>query len=192
MTDLKTLAEIYEDFKGPACYGDKGTVHSYIEVYEQLLAPFRETAQHVLEIGALAGHSIRMWEHYFVRAAVHGVDISTRPVGGRFDLEPMIAEGTHHIHIFDATVAEQVEAHFQGIMFEVIIDDASHVFEHQMAMYANLRTHLSPGGIYIIEDIEDIDRRRAAFEQIDASKSVKIMDRRGIKGRFDDVLVVIS
>lgn len=189
---MKSLAEIYEDFKGPASYGDKGTVHSYIEVYAELLAPYRETAKAVLELGALAGHSIRMWEHFFTQATVHGVDISTKPIGGRFDLEPMIAEGTHHIHILDATDPAQVETHFAGCMFDVVIDDASHLFEHQMAMYANFKPHLSPGGIYIIEDIEDIDKRRAAFEQIDPSKTVRIMDRRGIKGRFDDVLIVIT
>ena len=35
----------------PDGYGDKGTAHSYIEVYESLLAPMRETARSILEIG---------------------------------------------------------------------------------------------------------------------------------------------
>ncbi len=188
---MKTLAEIYEHYKGPASYGDKGTIHSYIEIYEVLLAPYRQSAKLVLEIGVLGGHSIRMWEEYFDRAEVHGVDVSLKPLD-MFDLTPMIAEQTHHISIFDATSPAQVEKHFNGKRFDVIIEDASHEFEHQMAIYANFKTHLNPGGLYIIEDIADLDRHRLDFERIDVNKTVRIIDCRHVKNRFDDVLVVIS
>lgn len=183
---MKTLAQIYADHS--AC--DKGSVHSYVEVYEQLLAPYR-SATKVLEVGVFAGHSLRMWEEFFTSAEVHGIDLCSRPLD-LADLGPMIAEGTHHISLLDAMLPNEVEDRFGGVMFDVIIEDASHSVLQQLAIYANFKPHLSNGGLYVIEDVSDLDRDRQVFERLDPSKDVRIIDRRAVKGRFDDVLVVIS
>lgn len=192
---MRSLAEIYKTYMSTDPYGpgtgDKGTVHSYIEVYEELFAPYRRTAKNFLEIGVLAGSSIRMWTEYFSITKVHGVDVDERPLNGMFDLRPMVAEG-YNLSFFDASLPEEVEKHFPGVMFDVIIDDASHFINHQLANYKNFRHHLSKGGIYVIEDVADIDAHRSLFENLDPAKNTKIYDRRGIKGRFDDVLVVLT
>ena len=191
---MKPLSEIYKKYAGmDACSGcDKGTVHGYLETYADLLAPYRTTAARMLEVGIMGGHSLRMWEEFFTNAAVYGVDLCDQPFGGIADLRSMIAEGCHLIRLFDATNVAQVEANFDGIAFDVIVEDANHDLASQLEIYKNLRQHLQPDGIYIIEDIEDIDRDRAAFEQIDPERPVRIIDLRGRKNRFDDVLVVIG
>lgn len=183
---MRSLSSIYADAVSKKCQSDKGDVHSYIEVYEELLAPYRN-AKKMLEIGVFKGDSIRMWEQYFDQAEVYGVDLCDRPHGGLGDLRPMIAEGTHRIILMNACDPEQVERNFSGQKFEVIIEDASHTLADQLRIYENLRDHMSPNGIYIIEDIAFIDTDRAAFENIGA----RIIDRRNIKNRFDDVLAVI-
>ncbi len=189
---MKTLAQIYESYQSPASWGDKGTVHSYIEVYEQLLTPHRfKPGVKVLEIGLMNGASMRMWEEFFPNGTVYGIDLNDHPLD-MVDLSPMIAEGTHHITLIDATNLALVNQHFGGMKFDVIIEDASHLLEHQFTIYENFKDKLSPGALYIIEDIEDIDAHRSRFEQIDSSKQVTIIDRRKVKGRFDDVLVVIG
>jgi hypothetical protein len=192
---MKSLVEIYQTYMsrdphGPGT-GDKGTVHSYIEVYEDLFAPYRSTAKNFLEIGVLAGSSIRMWTDYFSNSKVHGVDVDDRPLNGLFDLRPMVDEG-YHLSFFDASLSDEVEKHFQGVVFDVIIDDASHFIQHQLDNYRNFRPHLSKGGIYVIEDVADIDTHRSLFENLDPTKHIRILDRRGVKGRFDDVLVVLT
>lgn len=190
---METLAQIYARHTGPVDgpgYGDKGSVHSYIPVYEQLLGPYRGVARRVLEIGILNGTSLRMWEEYFAGSEVHGIDLDDRPHG--FDLRPMIAEGTHRITLINAISHDDVEKHFDKMQFDVIIEDASHALAHQLMIYENFRGRVAPGGIYIIEDVDNIDRVRPVFEIIDPSKKVSIVDRRFIKGRFDDVLVVIQ
>ncbi len=183
-----TLAEIYLKYSAPdartGC--DKGTVHSYVEVYEELFAPYRETARRVVEIGIMGGHSLRMWEEYFPAAEVWGVDLCDQPFGGLADLRPMIAEGTHKIALLDATDPKQVEEVFGDMTFDVIIDDASHQLSDQSKIWNNFKPRLSPGGIYVIEDIEDIDRDRPLFLTL----GCRVLDRRHIKNRFDDVLVV--
>lgn len=188
---MKPLSELYQATK-VGLWSDKGTDHSYIELYSEILEPYRTKAKRVLEIGILGGESLRMWEMYFAKASVHGAELSTRPVGGMANLEPMIAEGKHNIHIFDATDKTQVDKEFIGMRFNVVIDDASHVLEHQLAIYQNMKPYLAKGAMYIIEDVDKIDEVRSIFENIDSEKKITIYDRRHIKNRFDDVVVTIT
>lgn len=188
---METLAQIYAKYQshGRDGYGDKGTIHSYIEPYMSLLEPVRAKARFVVEIGILNGTSLLMWEEYFAQATVYGIDKHLFPID-RHDLRPLIAAG-HQIRIFDATEAAEVKNHFGGTKFDVVIDDASHQFEQQVQLYQNFKPYLTPGAIYIIEDIQDIDAHRAEFEQLDPTKQIDILDLRSVKGRYDDVLVVL-
>lgn len=188
----QTLAQIYARYSasGADGYGDKGTIHSYIDVYESLLSPYR-AAKRVLEIGILSGHSLLMWEEYFAQAKVTGVDVSDRPLGGKFDLRPLMDSGLHDIRIMDASDPAQALSEFGGDKFDVVVEDASHMFFHQMFMYGIFRHLMAPNGIYIIEDVAEIDILRPAFERIDPCKKVDIVDLRHVKGRFDDVLVIV-
>jgi hypothetical protein len=127
-----------------------------------------------------------MWEDYFHKAKVHGVN--NTPEG----LEEMIASGKHNILISDTLNPVQVEKDYGGMKFDVIIEDANHVFVDTMTLYKNFKDKVAPGGVYIIEDVDAIDQRRPAFEAIDLLKPVDIIDRRAVKGRFDDVLVVVG
>lgn len=170
---------------------DKDSIHTYIDVYEEILKPYREKAKNVLEIGLFSGQSLRMWEQYFT-GKVYGIDCSELPCGGLQDLRPMIAEGTHNIIIMDGTSKVDIEKNFKGVKFDVIIDDGSHNLEHQLESYKHFKSHIAKGGIYIIEDIQDIEANKDVFLQIDSTKNVEILDRRKIKGRYDDVMIVIT
>lgn len=170
---------------------DKDTVHTYIDAYEEILKPYRETAHSVLEIGLFSGQSLRMWEQYFL-GEVYGIDCDELPCGGLQDLRPMIAERTHNIIIMDGTKKSDIEKNFKGVKFDVIIDDGSHQLEHQLESYNHFKSHIAKGGIYIIEDIQAIDKNKDLFLQLDDKKNIEILDRRSLKNRYDDVLVVIT
>lgn len=176
---------------------DKNSSHSYLPIYEQLLASYRTTAKNILEIGLFGGGSLLMWEQYFA-GNVHGIDCSETPHDGLADLRPMIAEGNHLISIFDATDAKEIKKHFEGITFDVIIEDAGHEINQQIEIYYNFKPYLKKGAIYIIEDIQDVDKMNADLKSgklliyLGEEKTLKIIDRRKIKGRYDDVLVVIK
>ena len=187
---MKTLLEIWDDLKEQGYETDKGSVHSYIPVYEELLAPYRETALNVLEIGLFNGASLRMWEEYFTRAAVLGIDCSVTPHGGMADLRPMIKAGWD-IHIFDAENKEEVAKRFSGIKFDVIIEDAGHEINQQLNLYKIWKPYIAECGIYVIEDIQDFNIGiKRIIEEID--EDVEIFDRRSEKGRYDDILIVIK
>lgn len=186
---MEKLKEIYtRNLLGG--WPDKDTVHTYIDVYAELLRPYRETAKNILEIGLFSGQSLRMWEQYFT-GKCYGIDFSDQPLGLQ-DLRPMIAEGTHNIIIMDGTNQNDIEKNFGDIVFDVIIDDGSHQLQHQLDSYKYFKSHIAKGGVYIIEDIQDLDRDRVAFENIDNEKKITILDRRKLKNRYDDVLVIIK
>lgn len=170
---------------------DKGDLHSYLGVYEEILAPYRETAKNVLEIGLFNGYSLLMWEKYF-SGKVYGIDCSDRPHDGLADLRPLIQEGTHNISIIDAENALEVSKLFMGYKFGVIIEDAGHHIEQQLKLYHVFKPYLSENSVYIIEDIQNIDATRHLFENIDTDKKVTILDRRRVNGRYDDMLVIIQ
>lgn len=185
---MNTLQNIYFTLCKQGYCSDKGNLHSYIDVYAELLDPYRHG--NCLEIGLLAGHSLRMWEKYF-EGYVWGIDCSDQPIGGMADLRPMIQSGEHNIVIMNAEDINDVTTNFSGLSFDIIIEDAGHHIDQQLNLYNIWKDYLNPGGIYIIEDIQNLDADRASFENIDPSKKVEIKDRRGQKGRYDDILVVI-
>ncbi len=185
---MDTLAQIYARHSGGTKFNDKGTSHDYISVYESLLAPYRETAKRVVEIGIYDGHSLRMFEEYFCNAEVHGIDCDEQPHGGKADLRPMILSRMHHIHIFDATDGVSVNHKFENFKFDVVIDDAAHSIEQQVKLIEVWLPKLAPGGLYVVEDIQEIDCTRAIFESL----GFKIIDRRKTKNRYDNVLAVFG
>lgn len=182
-----TLIELFKIYEQET---DKDSIHSYGEVYEKLLAKYQD-CENVLEIGIYKGGSLKVWERYFPHANVHGIDCDEQPHGGMADLRPMIASGKHNIHIMDATNQYEVAKKFEGVKFDVIVEDASHDVTQQVELYNLWKNYLSPNGIYIIEDVQYIDQDRHQFENLDSEKNIEILDRRQIKGRYDDVQIII-
>ena len=184
---MKTLLAIWTDLKENGFETDKNSVHSYLPVYESILAPYRETAKNILEIGLFNGASLLMWEQYFT-GKVYGVDCDVKPHGGMADLTEMIEAGKHNILIFNAEDPNEVEKYFRNIKFDVIVEDAGHEINQQHNLYRIWKDYLADGGIYIIEDIQDIDKTMKSFLYLDGV----VIDLREIKNRYDDVLIVIK
>jgi len=181
---MKTLHEIYEKFK-VGDWPDKNSIHSYIPVYEEILKPYRYEAKNILEIGLMSGESLRMWNRYF-SGMVYGIDCSLKPINGQADLTQVIKDG-YNVRIGDASNPADIELNFRGMKFDVVIEDANHDIDQQLDIYKTLKPYLSGNAIYIIEDVQDIDRDTYLFEAIGG----EIIDRRHIKNRYDDVLVII-
>lgn len=187
---MKTLLDLYNKHK-KGDWPDKGSIHSYIEVYEEILAPYRLNPDcNILEIGLMSGESLRMWSEYFT-GSVFGMDCDIKPINGMADLTQAIIDG-YNIKIGDATNPVHVLLFFSGLMFDVIIEDAGHDVTQQLEIYSVFKPYLNKGGIYIIEDVQDINKDKAFFLNIDDTKSVQIFDRRKVKGRYDDCLIIIK
>lgn len=101
----------------------------------------------MLEIGVDRSNSLNMWLEYFPLAFIYGIDISLASKGERFE-------------IFKADQSQQsamqsiTEAKIKHPLF-LIVDDGSHIPEHQIQCFNYLfNKALQPGGTYIVEDIE--------------------------------------
>lgn len=147
LTEQRSLAEIaagLDTNKGQRRV--KGAWPSVAEVYEPYLAPIRDAATSVLEIGVKRGGSLLLWKEYFPNAQVIGVDIKP-------DLEGL-AEDRIAIRIGDqgdqAFLASLIA---EAAPFDLVLDDGSHQFDDQRDTLLALWPHVKPGGIYVVEDV---------------------------------------
>jgi cyclopropane fatty-acyl-phospholipid synthase-like methyltransferase len=177
---METLREIYNRYKVDGDYGigDKGALHSYIDEYERLLAPYRFKST-FLEIGINRGHSLKMFAEYFVESKVIGIEIwpGCKDFFKDYDHECqlIIGDGTKEL------------PELKDIKFDVIIDDGSHMLNDQIASFNIYSKRMNPGGIYIIEDILNLDAQLPEFRKLG---NCEVIDNRKLKGRFDDILIV--
>jgi spermidine synthase len=177
---MKSLNEIYQKYQSPEHHGDKGTTHTYIDEYERLLRDYR-LGSNVLEIGIYYGESLKMWSEYFINSKISAVDIN------RERIENLIDCGKYNIIISDATQIEFLNE-IKDETFDVIIDDGSHLIDHQIKSFNMLKSRMKPGGIYIIEDVNNFDSTVHIYKEL--HNNIEIIDNRHIKNRFDDVLIV--
>jgi cephalosporin hydroxylase len=178
---LRTLADIYKDFTGPVggdC-GDKGTVHGYIPIYEELFRSIREKQINLLEIGVAAGHSMAMWRHYFPNAGIWGIDIDPARVN------PNLMDGWTLIS-GDATNPECIAAAPPHL--DIVIDDGSHRVTDQLRTFAMLAPRLRSGSIYCIEDVQNA----SPFASDARAWKRTVYDLRPQSHRPDDILIVLE
>jgi hypothetical protein len=84
---------------------------------------------------------------YFPHSYIYGIDINEKKKGERYEILKADQSSTQQLR----SVVEKSIHH--PIFF--IIDDGSHVPEHQISSFDYLfQEVLMPGGTYIIEDIE--------------------------------------
>jgi 23S rRNA U2552 (ribose-2'-O)-methylase RlmE/FtsJ len=179
---MKKLFEIYQKYQTPDGQGDKGTAHSYIEKYEELLSPYRNNST-VLEIGIAGGYSMNMWGEYFTNSKIYGMDISPEILFNDF-----LKNTKFTVLLADATSPDCLDT-IKDLTFDVVIDDGSHVFEDQIKSFKLLKHKINKNGLYIIEDISNLDKKtKQIFESL--HDVCEIIDLRHIKNRYDDVLVV--
>jgi hypothetical protein len=70
----------------------------------------------------------------------------------------------------------------------VIIDDASHSLPETVLTFAALWPVVKMGGMYVIEDVQNVEEWKAAF----SGCKFDIIDNRHVKNRYDDVLFVFK
>ena len=140
MTNPPSFAEAAE-----ASGSDKFYHHGYHRFYPHHLDRFRNTVGNLVEIGVDEGKSLQLWRAYLPKAFLHGVDVGMERQGNRYMV--------HRCDQSDASQLAELATRI-GSAFAVI-DDGSHIPEHQLLTFNILFDQvLQPGGVYILEDIE--------------------------------------
>ena len=127
---------------------DKASVgHDYLNYYERLFAPLRSRPLTILEIGVLNGASLRTWREYFPNARIIGADIE--PFARRFGQTGIEVEYMDQSNLEDLV---RVASKYQP--FDIVVEDGSHRWEHQITTLKTLFPFVRPGGLYVVEDLQ--------------------------------------
>lgn len=119
----------------------------YLPLYDRAFAPYRGFPIRMLEIGVFQGGSLELWRKYFgPEAVLYGVDIDPA-CARRVDAPSQVRIGSQD----DPEFLKRVVAEMGGI--EIVLDDGSHIASHQRVSFQTLWPLLSPGGVYVIEDL---------------------------------------
>jgi cephalosporin hydroxylase len=160
---------------------DKGTVHTYIDLYEQWLIPYRNRPITIIEIGVLKGGSVLLWSRYFTHpdTRIVGVDIQDRSANvAKLTDDPRIELVTGN-SADPVTTQALPEA-------DIVIDDGSHEPVNQIATFKHLFPKLRAGGLYVIEDLKSA----AAASELMNHHPFAMYSRQHLKMRADDLLLV--
>lgn len=142
-TELCKLAIKYGSDKAP-----KFKKHTYTIFYNQFFKNKRKSVKKILEIGIGGGGSLKMWQDFFPKAEVYGIDY--RP-------ELLINEGRIKSFLFDQRRRDHLVKLVQeiGSDIDIVIDDGSHRSRDQVFTLVTLMPLLKQDVIYIIEDVAD-------------------------------------
>ena len=120
--------------------------NNFLNFYERFLSPLRDKPVRLLEIGVLDGSSIRTWRDYFHNGEIIGVD---------FDPHAKAHEDDRiGIKIADQSKVQDLDRLAAMGPFDVIIDDGSHIWPHQILTFQRLISSVKRGGFFIVEDLD--------------------------------------
>ena len=120
---------------------------NYGPIYDKHFAQFRDQNINILEIGVLRGGSMRMWEKYFPKANIFGVDINEECLQYQSDRTKIFIGDQS-----DVSFLRNVKAKIPKI--DILIDDGSHRAKDQKITFDEMYYHVRKPGVYLIEDIE--------------------------------------
>lgn len=151
-------------------YGTDKVLHGFIPIYETYFSGRRESIRHILEIGVFFGSSIQMWRDYFPKAVIHGMDSFQGHQGNgqifanadnfwnQWQNGNVTQSERIRLYRYDQSQLGELDAFVdslrrQGIQFDAILDDGSHLMRDQQITLGKLWTLIRPGGCFIMEDL---------------------------------------
>ena len=153
---MRTIAEIFRSYavfdgEGRHTNGtDKQSNHNYGDAYESLFHN-REDVKLMMEVGVADGSCLRAWRDVFPNALCVGMDIhhSDRACGERIEF-----------HLGDQRSKADCERAAGGRQFDLIVEDATHLLSSTLLTLYWLWPFVKPGGLYVVEEWDNIDRNR--------------------------------
>ena len=125
---------------------DKISHHSYERFYSDFLSQ-DDIKNEILEIGYGHGDGVKFWQYLYPDCFLNVIDKDFKMIGENFEVFKCDQSSLIDLKM----LLEKLE----GKKVELIVDDGSHVPEHQILSFNFLfKNLLSPGSTYIIEDIE--------------------------------------
>lgn len=151
---MKTLRDLLIEhnhyINGGEIGTDKEWGHGYCTFfYDEHFSPYRDKKVNLLEIGTRTGSSLLLWNDYFDDINIIGVDNDNRRFLSEIDNIPNIT----------SKVADAYTADFANTIpeLDIAIDDGPHTTESWATFIDLYLPKIKPGGILVIEDINNFD-----------------------------------
>jgi len=191
---MNKLREIYDEGKSlygqtPETFSDKGSVHSYIDTYFDILKNY--THCKIFEIGVRTGGSIWLWRKLLPSYEIWGIDLDANFYANRPFSEELRKDPNVRVHFrrnsFDDTSYADIPKDF-----DLIIDDGDHSAEGICKTLDNAWHHLKIGGTYVIEDPqtdEAINTIKNKLSMLSAKSEITVLK---FRPNSDDTLIVVN
>lgn len=178
----KKLRDVLVKHSSIVGYTDKASYHSYEYFYPENLTYLldkNESDLHILEIGSAYGGSLHSWMDVLPNANFYSIDYNFNNLSEEIKQRP-------NLKIYECSQSDPiVKTLFPGVVFDLIIDDASHKMEDQIITFDYLKDRLNTNSKYIIEDIYP-----EYVYPDDFLKNFEVVNLSHIKNRGDDILFV--
>jgi cephalosporin hydroxylase len=118
----------------------------YFKYYDRYFNKFRNRNVKILEIGVFKGGSLQMWKNYFGQNGfIVGMDIDYKCLNYVEDKVQVFIGDQGNVNDLSALVEKYGK-------FDIIIDDGSHLTNHQISTFEYLYDYVNDGGVYLVED----------------------------------------
>jgi hypothetical protein len=141
----RTVSSLYAEHQGYV--SDKWS--SYLPIYDKWFVSYQEAPIRLLEVGVQNGGSLQIWAKYFANAKlIIGCDINT-------DCAQLAYDDDRIKLVFGDVKARAVRAEIlaHSELYDIVIDDGSHINADIIKTFKYFYSRLAPGGIYVIEDL---------------------------------------
>jgi len=151
-TELCNLGKHLGIDKSPYTNREGTHRHPYTGVYSMLFGPLKHRHLHFAEIGVAGGGSVILWNKYFqhpsTRLDFFDCDATFLKHAASFNLT------NTSFHLMDVSVDGDIQRALEGRGdYDVILDDSSHNFTHQIRIIKEALPFIKSGGYMIVEDI---------------------------------------
>jgi hypothetical protein len=121
---------------------------NYEVPYWQHFKDRRYTTKSILEIGVQTGASLLAWHDFFPNARIFGIDCDQQCEKlNKNDNRIVVKIGEQQ----DVEFLKKINKQAGG--FDIVIDDGSHVPQHQITSFETLFPLMRDNGIYVVEDM---------------------------------------
>ena len=136
------------------CTGsDKVYGHNFIPIYENYFQNLKNKKLNILEIGIggyedpySGGESLLMWSEYFKNSSIIGADLFIKKLN--------LPNNVKTVELDQSNITQIEELGEKNGMFDIIIDDGSHISSHIISTFQILWKYLKDEGIYVVEDTQ--------------------------------------
>lgn len=180
--------------------------HNYTTLYYKLLKDKQESVKRVFELGigttdssipanmganGKPGASLRGWAEFFPNAEIFGADIDKRILFTEERIKTYYCDQLNPIIIKGMWLNKDL---VEG--FDLILDDGLHRYDANICFLENSIHKLNPGGIYIIEDINNhnldkFNQEIGEFKRLYPDLHYDLITLPSTKNQYDNRVLVI-